>query len=78
MRTRIAQILQRRITQARAAVREEISASAARGSRYASAMSAEGYAGGFLDCLNDIETMLNGNEPNEFGRTATYWRRPSA
>lgn len=61
--------IKRRIEAARKRVKREISANANSGGKYAAALAAEGYAGGYLDCLNDIDLLLNGVEP----RRRDYW-----
>jgi hypothetical protein len=65
--------LKRRLADVRAAVQKEISANAAGGGRYASGLAAEGYAGGYLQCLYDLEAALGGFR-NESSRYADAWR----
>jgi len=38
---------------------------------YGRGLSAEGYAGGYRDCLQDVALLLNGVEPPDRGRY--YW-----
>jgi len=60
----------RRIRMALEQVRKEISDNASRGGPFSSALSGEGYAGGYYDALCDIEILLNGNVPNR----RDYWK----
>jgi len=60
--------IKRKIIKARNRVTKEISGYAGRGS-IAQALSSEGYAGGYRDCLDDIILLLNGNNP----KRRDYW-----
>lgn len=60
------------IRQVRAAVQEEISGNASRGGKAASGLSAEGYAGGYRDCLDDVEAALMHGYPSD---NRGYWER---
>ncbi len=50
-------------------VQSEIAGNASRGG-IAGALSGEGYAGGYLQALNDVLLVLNGVKPNNHGG---YW-----
>lgn len=64
-----AKIYNKLMRQAKDRVRAEISENASR-SRIASGLAGEGYAGGYLQALYDIELLLGGVLPSTRG----YWR----
>ena len=64
----------KQIQAVRAIVLEEIRGSSERG-RFASALSNEGFAGGYLDALSDVEAALTHGHPQDARR---YWCRARA
>jgi len=52
-------------------VRREISDNAAHGGRFAAGLAGEGYAGGYLAALSDVQLLLNGAPPCV---RPNYWR----
>lgn len=52
-------------------VEKEIRANARSGGMYAGALSGEGYAGGYLAALQDVEAMLRHGCPSD---NRGYWR----
>lgn len=59
----------KRIEAARKKVIAEIAANA-QGGKYAAGLSTEGFAGGYLAALNDVEAALRHGYPND---TRRYW-----
>lgn len=59
--------IKRKIDKVRERVSREIRSSRRGDSRYASALSGEGYSGGYRDALDDIILALNGVTPNRRG-----------
>ena len=55
--------IKRQLKSAKINARAEISANASHG-KFAAGMAAEGYAGGYLDALRDVDAALNGIVPN--------------
>lgn len=66
-------IVLKRIAQARKAVMAEISANASRGGRFAGGLSGEGFAGGYLQALDDVTGALTHGYPSD---QRGYWRNP--
>lgn len=62
--------IKRNLLRAQKRVHEEIRGTASSGGRFASAMSSEGYAGGYSQALSDVLLALNGVRPD----TRSYWR----
>ena len=60
--------IKRKLFKAKKKVNQEITDLASHG-HYASALSSEGYSGGYRDALNDIELLLNGITPSR----RDYW-----
>lgn len=60
--------IKRQIDAASKKVRQEISYNS-RGGFVAGALASEGYAGGYLQALSDVQLLLNGVRPN----TRDYW-----
>ena len=60
----------RDLKQAGKNVAAEISANASSGGRFAGALSAEGFAGGYQAALHDVEAALRGN-PRPF--SSRFW-----
>ena len=64
--------LRKRIAGAEKAAMAEIAGNADRGSLYARGLANEGWAGGYLQALRDVQLVMNGVEPNSrYGRA---WR----
>lgn len=61
----------KRIDLVREVVSAEISANASSGGLYARGMSMEGFAGGYLACLDDVEGALRHGDPSDH---RGYWR----
>lgn len=60
-----------RLKRVRALVQAEISANA-KGGKYGSGLSTEGFAGGYLEAIDDIEAALSHGYPSDH---RGYWRR---
>lgn len=61
----------KQIEAVRQVVQEEISGSAAGGGLYARGLSAEGFAGGYLQALDDVAGALYHGSPSDH---RNYWR----
>ena len=61
----------RRIEAVRAVVRAEIKANSDQGGIYARGLANEGFAGGYLQAIDDIEAALRHGYPNDH---RGYWR----
>jgi len=61
----------KRMKAVRAVVMAEIKGNSDRGGIYASGMANEGFAGGYLQALDDIEAALRHGHPGDHRR---YWR----
>ena len=59
--------IKRKLDKVRERVSREITAFSRRGGRYAGAMAAEGYNGGYRDALDDVVLALNGATPQRRG-----------
>lgn len=64
--------LEKRIDAAMENVKAEIGRNARSGGLYGRGLSGEGYAGGYLQALSDIDGLLRDVEP---GDRRGYWRR---
>lgn len=62
--------LLKRMKSARANVAAEILGNANRGGPFAGGLSAEGYAGGYLQALDDIDALLRHGYPTD---PRSYW-----
>lgn len=63
--------LKRRLPAAKLAVEREIRENASSGGLYARGLAGEGYAGGYLDALRDVQAILYDCPPADSRR---YWR----
>lgn len=63
-----------RITAVRTVVANEISANA-QGGKYGAGLSNEGFAGGYLAALDDVQAALQHGHPSDH---RGYWRRAKA
>lgn len=68
----MAKSILRSLRKAQEQVLAEISDNGARGGMYASGLASEGYAGGYLAALADVEAMLTHGFPSD---TRGYWRQ---
>ena len=59
--------IKRKLDKVRKRVTREISGMASMGGRYAGAVAAEGYNGGYRDALDDVQLALNGVTPRRRG-----------
>ena len=64
----------KRIAVARDRVRAEIANNAAHGGKFAAGLASEGYAGGYLAALDDVEAALRHGHPTDH---RGYWRDQS-
>ncbi|MFP1645671.1 hypothetical protein [Pontitalea aquivivens] len=64
----------KRIAAARDRVQAEIAGNAARGGKFAGGLANEGYAGGYLAALDDVEAALRHGYPTDH---RGYWRDQS-
>lgn len=64
--------IQRQLNLAHIKVCREIEANAS-GGKFAAGLSAEGYAGGYLEALHDIQAALNGCPPYH----SRFWPAPN-
>ena len=62
--------IKRALRQARANARKDVLPRSTSDSKYARGLAYEGYHGGYIDALNDVELALNGVAPN-----SRFWRR---
>jgi hypothetical protein len=65
--------LLKRLVHVHKRVSADISAQRGNDSFYGAGLASEGYAGGYLAALNDIEAMLRHGQPND---TRGYWKDP--
>ncbi len=63
--------IKRRVKTAIGRAKREIAVNAAEGGSFAAGLSAEGYAGGYRDALEAVQSLLNDVEP---GDDRHYWR----
>lgn len=67
--------IKRKLQRARAAARAEIAMNAQGQGRFASGLSSEGFAGGYLAAIDDVLAMLGGYQGNS--RYAHKWATPA-
>lgn len=63
--------IKRKLRKAKKNVKEEIELNRVDGSRFASGLASEGYSGGYLQALRDVELALEGGTPSTRG----YWTK---
>ncbi|MDY6979390.1 MAG: hypothetical protein SV201_05875 [Pseudomonadota bacterium] len=61
--------IKKAIDKAQQRIQKEIRGNSSRGGKYASGLSAEGYAGGYYQALSDVQLALNDVKPSTRG----YW-----
>ena len=64
----------KRIAIARKNVQKEISGNASSGRFYAAGLASEGYAGGYLEALDDVDAALRHGHPRDIRH---YWKEQS-